>query len=330
MKIFINCLHYKSTQRVGTLVWLNNVLKILSQSHEVIVVQRQDVETLFDFVPHKKLKVVSPVWAITKFAVVNIDKSELILTPHLGGPLLPSYKTLMVIHDLAWNDNVDKYRRLRRLKLIISTYFFARMTSHVWTVSEFSKYRIRDLYGIEANVITNLVSVDSVDPSKYTLPYQDYFLSIGTVQPGKNYERLKVVFERELPNENLLIIGKNELGLKDGKNVKFLDYVDNETMIQYLDNANGYINVSYYEGFGIPVVDAMTRKIPILISLGSAFDFFRTTEIIRCDPYSPRSISTALSLLIGQKGKIVDYSDDLSRCSIEVLKNQLAHAISKI
>ena len=176
MKTFINCLHYKSTHRVGTLVWLNNVLRILSQSHEVIVVQRQDVETLFDFVPYKKLKVVSPVWAITKFAVVNIDKSELILTPHLGGPLLPSYKTLMVIHDLAWNDNVDKYRRLRRLKLIISTYLFARMTSHVWTVSEFSKYRIRDLYGIEANVITNLVSVDSVDPSKYTCPIKIIFV----------------------------------------------------------------------------------------------------------------------------------------------------------
>ena len=330
MKIYINCLHYRTTERVGTLVWLSNVIAVLSEYCEVVVLQRQEVGMLFKFVNTVKIKVRFPVLSITRFTYSHLGAGDVILTPHLGGPLLPNYKTVMVIHDLAWNDIKDKYHFIRRNKLILSTWLFNHLSKHVWTVSEFSRSRIADLYHREAPVVTNLVSVESRRGTCYVPKYDKFFLSIGTVQPGKNYTRLQGIMDRDFPDELLIVLGRNEAGLKDSNNVKFIGYVSDDEMLGYLDNASGFINVSYYEGFGIPVIDAMYHGLPILISIGSAFDHFRNTSIVRCDPYDDSSISKGILDLIELNGKRINYDIDLTHYSLENLHKQVKNAISKI
>lgn len=138
-----------------------------------------------------------------------------------------------------------------------------------------------------------------------------YLLCIGTVEPRKNIPRLINAFnliKRDYPDLILAVVGlwgwKNgELSslLKDsavGERVRFLGYVPESEKIALLHGASAFVYPSIYEGFGIPVLEAMACGTPVITSNRSSMPEVAGDSALLVDPMREDSIAAAIRILL--------------------------------
>ena len=114
--------------------------------------------------------------------------------------------------------------------------------------------------------------------NKYSLDHKKYILFIGTIEPRKNLDGLLSAFSqycKRCEDINLAIIGMigwkyhdrfNELESTVSKRIKMLGYIDESEKSIILSNSLIFIYPSFYEGFGIPILEAMISKVPVITS----------------------------------------------------------------
>lgn len=140
-----------------------------------------------------------------------------------------------------------------------------------------------------------------------------YILYVGTLEPRKNVAGL-IAGYKELPEDirkdyKLVLVGKkgwfyeeifanveSDPELKDS--VIFTGYVDDEDMIPLMHGASAFAYISFYEGFGIPVIEGMASGVPTVTSYGSSLEEVADGHCFLCDPNSTKSITEALSKAI--------------------------------
>lgn len=145
-----------------------------------------------------------------------------------------------------------------------------------------------------------------------------YILSVGTLQPRKNYVRLIEAFSRFLTlnkqkfgSIDLVIVGKKgwlfeeilaapkKYGVTD--RVKFLDFVPDEELAALYEHALCFALPSLYEGFGLPVLEAMARKVSVVVSRVSSLPEIAGDAAVYVDPESVESIAHGLLTAVRQR-----------------------------
>ena len=135
----------------------------------------------------------------------------------------------------------------------------------------------------------------------------EYFLCVGTREPRKNINQAIVAFtqlSKELPNLSLVIAGKYGWGgedqiskIKDQKldqKIKILGYTEKEDLTRLYSGTKAFIYPSLYEGFGLPILEAMACGTPVITSnIGSMKEIASGTALL-CDPLSVESIAGAM------------------------------------
>lgn len=253
-----------------------------------------------------------------KRALKKINPSLFIATDGMF-PLKTSIKTLSVIHDL----NFEHYPTMLPKNVLnyYKKYFpeFAKKATRIATVSEFSKKDIVQTYQIEASkidVIYNGANTDFKPISesekqnireKYT-QQQAYFLFVGTLHPRKNILKLLLAFnqfkkETTLPMK-LVLAGKKmwwtpdiELVFKqmEFKNdVVFTGRVSNEELVKITAAAYATTYVPVFEGFGIPLVEAMQCGVPVITSNVTSMPEVVGDAGILVNPFSENEIAKAM------------------------------------
>jgi glycosyltransferase involved in cell wall biosynthesis len=148
---------------------------------------------------------------------------------------------------------------------------------------------------------------------KYHLP-NEYLLSVGSLEPGKNRPRLIRAYarlrERGLESP-LVIVGQPaweyeaeyELVTRRGlsEHVKFLGYVPDEDMPALYSGASVFAFPSLYEGFGLPVLEAMACGAPVVTSQGSATQEVAGDAALLVDPRDTSAIEHAIDQLISNR-----------------------------
>jgi glycosyltransferase involved in cell wall biosynthesis len=125
-------------------------------------------------------------------------------------------------------------------------------------------------------------SVIEIVKQKYQLPEGDYFLSLHSLAPHKNMEHLidcfkQVIHQEKTKDLHLVICGgnknsvaatidSNRLTTTDLKNIHFTGFVDDDDLAAIYSGALGFIFPSLYEGFGLPVLEAMQCGCPVISS----------------------------------------------------------------
>ena len=246
----------------------------------------------------------------------------LFLSPDGFLPLKGKTPCLPVIHDL----NFEHYPE--DLPVNIKNWYkkkfplFANRATRIATVSAFSKNDIVSKYNIEKNkidVVYNgaahgfqpLTEVQILETRKKITGGAPYFLYIGALHPRKNLERLVRAygeFRRKNDSQTKLVIaGENYWKYSGLQNA--IDSVPNkneiiftgrlpETELYLLTGAALALTyVPYFEGFGIPIIEAMACDIPVITSNVTAMPEVGGDAVLYVDPFSEESISSALALI---------------------------------
>ena len=207
-------------------------------------------------------------------------------------PTLPGTKTLLTVHDLSFVRAPETSTPVLKAYLDRVVPRSARRATHVLADSQATKDDLIELYGMPPEKITVLLS--GVNPEfkpvtdtnslravrqRYQIPDNPYILSIGTVQPRKNYARLITALAALGPaheDVHLVIAGGRgwldspifravyDQGLED--RVHFIGFARDEDLPALYSGAACLAYPSLYEGFGFPVLEAMACATPVVTS----------------------------------------------------------------
>jgi glycosyltransferase involved in cell wall biosynthesis len=245
------------------------------------------------------------------------------------------------VHDIVWERYPESLPASMRYRLAKLTPGTLRRARRILVLTQALRDEIASHYKISEDRF-NIVQ-PAVDPSfkriedtakletvraRYNLP-QKYILYVGALQPRKNIARLCHAFARiapRYPDLSLVIVGKrvwlaNETlkdvdTLKVGKQLRFTGYVLPQDLGAIMNMASIFAYVSLYEGFGIPVLEAMTCGIPCLISNDPALMEITAGAACDCDPHSLDSIEAGLMRLVDDS----DLRATLSKAGMERAK----------
>lgn len=147
---------------------------------------------------------------------------------------------------------------------------------------------------------------------KHGLP-ESYILFVGTIEPRKNLCNLIRAYsemqKRGFPH-SLVIVGKRGWGYKEifnvirklkVKSIIFTDFVDDADMPFIYNGADVFVYPSFYEGFGIPVVEAMACGVPVVTSNVSSMAEIAEGAAALVDPYQAEQISAAIERILEDK-----------------------------
>jgi glycosyltransferase involved in cell wall biosynthesis len=126
-------------------------------------------------------------------------------------------------------------------------------------------------------------------------------LAVGTVEARKNYRRLVAAHARVQGAPPLVIAGRpgwNGEAPPAGPGVMVLGHVDDATLAALYDNASGLAFPSLYEGFGLPLLDAMSRGLPALVGNRGALPELAAGAALAVDPESTEAIAAGLARLL--------------------------------
>ena len=224
--------------------------------------------------------------------------------------------TLMVLHDIAWKHfgYHIPYIALKYYQYFVPK--FAQKARRIATVSAFSKQDLVDSFGVNADKIDVVYngSHDNYRPieaskkriiqQKYA-DGQAYFLYLGSIHPRKNIPRLLQAFDqfksKTKSTMKLLLAGRmawqtGETGalmerLEHKDSIVFLGYVDDISLASIVASAFALTYVSLFEGFGIPILEAMYCDVPAISSDCSSMPEVVGDAGLLCNPHSVDSIA---------------------------------------
>jgi len=254
------------------------------------------------------------------------DRCDVLYFPY---PVLPPYRpipTVAMIHDLGFVRFPEHYPADMLRNLVGPMRSAARRASLLVAVSESTKRDLVELFGISAekiSVVHHGVGAEfaPIPDARETVRARigierPYVLFVGTVQPRKNLPRLieafaRVVREQGIPHE-LIIAGQKgwlaeeslsapqKFGIEH--RVRFVDYVPEEMLPALYTAADALAFPSLYEGFGLPVLEAMACGAPVLTSNASSLPEVAGNAAILVLPTSVVQIADGLARILFDEG----------------------------
>lgn len=244
---------------------------------------------------------------------------DLVHFPDYATPVLYSGHKVATIHDMAMHTMRDKYTLMQNVTKNILLKNTIKTADKLICVSEFSKRELLKYYpsaeeravvvyeGIDAP--NTKVSMEDTERilNKFKLNQDMFILYVGTIAPHKNILKLIEAFNKiknRLPEYKLVIAGKKgwmyeEVFAKVGElklenRVVFTDFVDDVELEVLYGKACMFASTSIYEGFGFPPLEAMIRKLPVLVSDIAIFKETCKDSVLYCNPNEIEDISSKM------------------------------------
>lgn len=244
--------------------------------------------------------------------------------------VLPAYhpsRSVVTIHDLGYLYYPEAHTRQSLLYLDYSTRFSASAASGVIAISHATRQDLIRHYGINPakikviyhgldhsrfHPVTDAAQIQAVR-QRYQLADGPYLLFVGTVQPRKNLVRLLDAFaalvqDNQFADLQLVIGGKpgwlrepimqHVQKLKLGERVKFAGYVTDEDLPVLLSGAEIFVLPSLYEGFGMPLVEAMACATPVVCSNAGSLPEVAGEAALLHNPLDTQAIAWNLRQLL--------------------------------
>lgn len=250
-------------------------------------------------------------------------------------------KKVTIIHDmayLAYPETVNK-KTLYMLKMNMKK--SCKRADKILVVSDFTKRELMKYLGVEKSKIQ--VMYNGVDTEifqiydkgevekikeKYKIP-KEYFLYLGTLEPRKNIARMLdayAMLKKEQPNAPKFVLAGRKGWMYDEifekvktygleEDVIFTGYIEQEDAPLLMNGAKAFLFVSLYEGFGMPVLEAMACGTPVITADAASMPEVIGDCGLLADPMSAESIKECMAKIVNDEVDIEDMTKRaLKRC----------------
>jgi glycosyltransferase involved in cell wall biosynthesis len=221
------------------------------------------------------------------------------------GPLRPRMPTVVTVHDLAVLRHPEAFPRWTRAYVPRLVPRMLRVARRVIAVSEFTASELETLLHVDPKKIR--VVPNAVDPVFAPDGPQadgDYVLAVGTLEPRKNLARSIEAARRA--GVELRVAGAQGWGGVEarGAHVTWLGEVDDAELARQYRGAQCVLYPSLYEGFGIPVLEAMACGAPVVTSVGGATEEVADGAAVLVDPHDAGAIVAGIADAISRREEL--------------------------
>ncbi len=238
------------------------------------------------------------------------------------GPRFSPVPTVVSIMDLGFLQDPDQFTVKDYTQLKSWTEYSVKKATKIISISEFTKNDIIKYYKVDPKdiVVTTLGYDKSAFGPKYPVEKSaqtigkysiktPFLFYLGSLKPSKNIPGLikafaKLMEDKDYANLSLVVSGKKawnwdsifwtirELGLEE--KVIFTDFLPQEDAPILMSNASAFVMPSFYEGFGIPILEAMASRVPVVTSSAASLPEVGGNAVVYVDPYSIESIANGI------------------------------------
>lgn len=220
--------------------------------------------------------------------------------------------------------------------------FSCRWAKKIIAVSENTKKDLVELYNVCSDRISVIYEGASNNSSKFEilnlksnlndkiLNYKPYLLFVGRLEKRKNVEGIieafKILKEKYNIPHKLVLAGKPGFGyegimyqvsrIKYKDDIIFTGFVSEEEKWQLLKNANAFLFPTFYEGFGLPILEAQNLGVPVVTSNISSLPEVGGESVLYANPNRPEEIAEAAFRLISNQ----NIRDDIIKKGYENIK----------
>ncbi len=244
-------------------------------------------------------------------------RPDVLFVPAHVLPLAHPLPSVVTVHDLGYRYFPGAHPLRQRLYLDWSTRFSARAATHVIADSRATQRDLARFYGVPAEKVTVVYPgrderLRPADPAPVRARHglgPDYLLYVGTLQPRKNLGRLMEAaasLRDRWPGLQLVLAGQP--GWQAGPIlaqarasadfVRLLDYVPDDELAGLYSGARAFVFPSLYEGFGLPVLEAMACGPPVVCSATSSLPEVAGEAALLVDPEDTAALAGAIGQLL--------------------------------
>jgi glycosyltransferase involved in cell wall biosynthesis len=219
---------------------------------------------------------------------------------------IPGRITIITVHDLTYKlikNYFSESRFLNELAKVVFDFIVDNSIKNANVIIAVSKTTSQDVMRIYRRVSLivpegiNLLPQTTIalsDFKRLGLERKRYFLYVGNLRKNKNIPFMINCFIKSNSPHKLVIAGSNSQVDIDknpkASNVQFIGYVTDEELKELYQNCIAFVFPSTYEGFGLPVLEALNNGAAVLCSNGGALREFSSTIVNFFDPHNPDSL----------------------------------------
>lgn len=223
--------------------------------------------------------------------------------------------TIVTVHDLIFMRYPHFYNPIDRKIYKEKCFYAATHANRIIAVSQQTANDLQEFFKIPEHKIDvvyqscNPIFWETADRlkkqevlTKYLIP-EHYILFVGTIEPRKNVLNILIGMRKAQIDYPIVIIGKptkylgsikSYIERHDMRNVYFLHNVPNEDLPAIYQMATVFVYPSIFEGFGIPILEALVSKTPVITSKGGCFSEAGGKSTLYVDPQNPKEIGFAI------------------------------------
>jgi len=326
--------HSVGTGLAGNESYATNLIEALAEidrenSYTLYVTMREAVERFSGRWPNFSVRMTLPHTPIVRIpltltAELRRRPVDLLHVQFTSPPFAPC-PVVALIPDLAFEHLPETFKRRSRIQLRLTVRRTAQTAAHIITCSDYSRRDIMETYKVEPERITTIphaapAHFKPANPEevarvreRYGLE-EDYILAVGSIQPRKNLVRLVHAYESlqlRMPQDKLpqlVLVGKRAWLYGDTlraveastirRRVVFTGYVSENDLPGLYTGALAFVYPSYFEGFGLPPLEAMQCGTPVITGMRTSLPEVVGDAGLLVDPFDEPAITDALMRVI--------------------------------
>lgn len=276
MKIIING-RFLTQNITGVQRVAHEIMKELDKiskekSLEIIILTPKNIifNSLYENIKVKKVGILKGhLWEQLELPIYSFLEKGILLNLCNTAPIINT--GIVDIHDISFKVNPEFFSKKFSLYYKILIWILVRTSKKILTVSEFSKNEIIKYYNVSPKKIEIVYNSwehilrfkeDFNILEKFNLKSKSFYLGVSSINPNKNFKYI-IELAKLYPEKQFVIAGKkNEkvfgnLGINEMNNLIWCGYVSDEELKALYMSCKGFIYPSFYEGFGLPPLEAM-------------------------------------------------------------------------
>lgn len=329
------------------------------KKHQVIIFLRKNQTVDFSLPQNWKVKVLSIPRFWTQLGLsweVFFQKIEVLFIPAHTVPFFHPKKTVMVVHGLEFETFPESYSVWGKFYMRLSIKKSCRWAQKIIAVSQNTKKDLERIYKVPSKKISVIYEgireeifsfkEKSDEEKKGQKNEEKYFFFVGRLEKRKNIlgilETFEILKEKYKISHKLFLAGGPGFGFEEIRrkiqNSKFkedihiLGFVSNEKKWSLMENCEIFLWPSFYEGFGLPILEAQILGAPILTSNSSSLPEISGQGAFFADPREPIVMAKTARLILqdeeAKKDLIEKGYENVKRFSWEKCSQEIAKILS--